>query len=53
MVSMRSRSANDGTYSLTLTFKPGVDLATAQVLVQNRVGLALPVLPEAIKNPGG
>src|SRR5262245_6361949 len=38
----------DGTYSLTVTFKIGVDLNTAQVLVQNRVSSALSQLPQAV-----
>src|SRR3954469_20187614 len=37
MLYMSSQSANDGSYSLTVTFKPGIDLNFAQVLVQNRV----------------
>src|SRR3954447_3969162 len=39
MIYMSSISANDGSYSLTITFKPGVNLGFAQVLVQNRVNL--------------
>ena len=35
-----------------MTFKHGVDLNMAQVLVQNRVGLALPHLPDVIKQTG-
>src|SRR5205807_9316253 len=52
MIYMSSQSANDGSYSLTVTFKPGVDLNFAQVLVQNRVNLALPLLPEVVKQTG-
>src|SRR5262249_8903080 len=44
--------ANDGSYNLTVTFKNGVDLNLAQVLVQNRVNLAIPQLPEVIKQTG-
>ena len=43
---------NDGTYTLTVTFKPGIDLNIAQVLVQNRVNLAQPVLPDLVKRRG-
>src|SRR5262245_42584701 len=43
MMYMSSQCANDGSYTLTVTFKPGVDLNIAQVLVQNRVNLAQPV----------
>jgi multidrug efflux pump len=52
MLYMSSRSTNDGTYALTVTFKSGVDLNIAQVLVQNRVNLAQPVLPEIVKRRG-
>jgi multidrug efflux pump len=52
MIYMSSQSANDGSYSLTVTFKPGVDLNFAQVLVQNRVNLALPLLPDVVKQTG-
>jgi multidrug efflux pump len=52
MIYMSSQSANDGSYSLTVTFKPGVNLSFAQVLVQNRVNLALPLLPDVVKQAG-
>jgi multidrug efflux pump len=52
MMYMSSQSANDGTYSLTVTFKPGVNLNFAQVLVQNRVNLAMPMLPDVVKQAG-
>jgi multidrug efflux pump len=52
MMYMSSRSTNDGTYALTVTFKPGTDLNIAQVLVQNRVNLAQPVLPELVRRRG-
>src|SRR5262245_34827756 len=44
MLYMSSQCTNDGSYTLTVTFKLGVDLNLAQVLVQNRVNLALPNL---------
>ena len=43
---MSSQCTNDGTYTLTVTFELGTDLNMAQVLVQNRVALAEPILPE-------
>jgi multidrug efflux pump len=49
---MSSTCGNDGSYTLTVTFKPGVDLNIAQVLVQNRVNLAEPVLPDLVKRRG-
>src|SRR3954451_20683011 len=52
MLYMSSTSTNDGTYSLTVTFKAGMDSDMAQVLVQNRVSLALPVIPPLVQNEG-
>src|SRR4030081_1613016 len=52
MMYMSSQCANDGSYNLTVTFHHGVDLNMAQVLVQNRVNLAVPQLPEVIKQTG-
>ena len=49
---LRSRCANDGTYTLHVVFQPGVDLNQAQVLVQNRVARAQPVLPNAVAKCG-
>ena len=49
MLYMSSQSTNDGSYTLTVTFKPGVDLNLAQVLVQNRVSLAMPQLPDVVR----
>src|SRR6266480_7287725 len=39
---MSSQCANDGSYNLTVTFQHGINVNMAQVLVQNRVNLALP-----------
>src|SRR5438067_2813855 len=52
MMYMTSRCTNDGTYNLTVTFKLGTDSDMAQVLVQNRVSLALPVIPALVQNEG-
>src|SRR5437763_10404949 len=52
MMYMVSQSNNDGTYTLTVTFRPGVNLNFAQVLVQNRINLALPLLPDVVKQAG-
>ena len=38
--------------TLTITFKLGTDLDTAQVLVQNRVAIAIPKLPEEVRRIG-
>jgi multidrug efflux pump len=52
MLYISSVSTNDGTYTLTVTFKPGMDLNIAQVLVQNRVNLAERVLPDIVRRRG-
>jgi multidrug efflux pump subunit AcrB len=52
MLYMSSQCTNDGTYTLTITFRVGVDLNMAQVLVQNRVSLAEPILPDLVKRRG-
>ena len=49
---MSSQCTNDGTYTLTVTFKMGMDSDMAQVLVQNRVSLALPVIPSLVQREG-
>src|SRR6266567_852795 len=52
MLYMSSQSGNDGSYTLTVTFDIGTDLNTALVMVQNRVALALPQLPNSVQNQG-
>jgi multidrug efflux pump subunit AcrB len=52
MLYMSSQCTNDGTYTLSVTFEHGVDLNIAQVLVQNRVSLAQPVLPPLVTRRG-
>src|SRR5438105_8410730 len=52
MMYMASQCANDGSYNLTVTFHQGIDINMAQVLVQNRVNLAVPLLPEVIRQTG-
>ena len=52
MLYMAGQCTDDGSYNLTVTFKQGVDLNMAQVLVQNRVNLAMPSLPTVIKQTG-
>ena len=52
MMYMSSQCTNDGNYTLTVTFKPGTDLNISQVLVQNRVSLAEPILPDLVKRRG-
>ena len=48
MIYMSSKSANDGSYSLTVTFAVGSDPDMALVRVQNRVKLAEPALPAEV-----
>ena len=52
MLYMSSQCTNDGGYRLTITFELGTNLDMAQVLVQNRVALALPKLPDVVKTTG-
>jgi HAE1 family hydrophobic/amphiphilic exporter-1 len=52
MLYMSSTCANDGSYSLIVTFDVGTDLDMAQVLVQNRVAIAEPQLPDEVKRQG-
>ncbi len=52
MLYMQSTSASDGTYSLTVTFAIGTDPDQAQVLVQNRVAIAMSSLPQAVQVQG-
>ena len=49
---MSSTSASDGTYTLTVTFELGTDMDMASVLVQNRVAIAEPKLPEDVRRQG-
>ncbi len=52
MLYMQSTSASDGSYKLVVTFKVGTDLNFAQVLVQNRVAIAVPALPPEVQAQG-
>ena len=52
MLYMSSQCTNDGQMTLTITFKLGTNLDTAQVLVQNRVSIAEPKLPEDVRRLG-
>ncbi|MDF1823665.1 MAG: multidrug efflux RND transporter permease subunit [Verrucomicrobiales bacterium] len=52
MIYMQSVSANDGTMNLTVSFAPGTDLDTANVLTQNRVSIAEAKLPEEVARQG-
>ena len=52
MIYMSSKSANDGSYSLTVTFDIGTDPDMAQVNVQNRVAQIASKLPQEVRMVG-
>ncbi|MGH8034128.1 MAG: efflux RND transporter permease subunit, partial [Lysobacterales bacterium] len=52
MLYMTSQSTSDGRMSLSIAFRLGTDLDAAQVLVQNRVSIAEPRLPEEVRRLG-
>src|SRR5205814_7317957 len=52
MLYMSSQSGSDGSYTLDVTFALGTDVNMAQVLVQNRVAIDQPTLPDVVKAIG-
>ena len=52
MLYFSSQATGDGNLLLTVTFKLGTDLNTAQVLTQNRVAIATPRLPDVVQRLG-
>ncbi|MBL8199975.1 MAG: efflux RND transporter permease subunit [Chromatiales bacterium] len=52
MLYLTSSSTSDGVMTLTITFALGTNLNAAQVLVQNRVAIAEPRLPEEVRRIG-
>src|SRR5580693_8403812 len=52
MLYMSSQSGNDGSYSLSCTFDVNTNLDAALVMVQNRVTLAMPLLPSQVQKQG-
>jgi HAE1 family hydrophobic/amphiphilic exporter-1 len=52
MMYMSSTCSADGGYTLTVTFEIGTNLDQAQVLVQNRLSVAEPQLPEEVRRQG-
>src|ERR1700693_2397628 len=52
MIYLVSQATGDGALSIDAVFKPGTDVDQAQVLVQNRVSIALPRLPEEVQHVG-
>ena len=52
MLYIVSQSTGNGALSINVVFKPGTDIDQAQVLVQNRVAVAVPRLPEEVQRLG-
>ena len=52
MLYITSQSTGDGRVSIDVVFKAGVNVDQAQVLVQNRVAIAEPRLPEDVRRLG-
>ena len=52
MLYMYSQATSNGQLTITITFKLGTDLDKAQVLVQNRVAIATPQLPDEVQRNG-
>src|SRR5882757_8742399 len=52
MLYVVSQSTGDGVAAISVVFKPGTNIDQAQVLVQNRVSIALPRLPEEVQRVG-
>ena len=52
MLYMTSTAVQNGSGEVSVSFKPGTDLDTAQVQIQNRVSTVLPRLPEQVRNLG-
>jgi hydrophobe/amphiphile efflux-1 (HAE1) family protein len=52
MLYQSSQSTGDGVVTITVTFRIGTDLDAAQVLVQNRVAVAVPRLPTEVQRLG-
>ncbi len=52
MLYMQSTSADDGSYTLVVTFAIGTDPDKAQILIQNQVAAALASLPQQVQAQG-
>ena len=52
LIYMASTSDSSGAVSITLTFKAGTDPNIAQVQVQNKLQLAVPLLPDVVQQQG-
>ena len=52
MIYVVSQSTGNGAVAINVVFRPGTNIDQAQVLVQNRVSIALPRLPEEVQRIG-
>src|SRR3954471_9598020 len=52
MIYMVTQATGDGASQIDVVFKPGTNIDQAQVLVQNRVAIAIPRLPEEVQRIG-
>ncbi len=52
MIYMDSTSSSDGSSTIKIFFEQGYNLEMAAVDVQNRVSLAIPILPDVVKQKG-
>jgi len=52
LIYMSSTSDSSGAIAISLTFRAGTDPNIAQVQVQNKLQLAVPLLPEAVQRQG-
>src|ERR1700754_3401243 len=52
MIYLLSQSTGNGAVAINVVFRPGTNVDQAQVLVQNRVSIALPRLPEEVQRIG-
>ncbi len=52
MTYLQSNSSNNGALSMTANFEVGTDINIAALDVQNRVGIAIPTLPQEVQRLG-
>src|ERR1700742_4959385 len=52
MTYLQSKSASNGTYTMTANFEVGTDINNAAVDIQNRVSIATPLLPQEVQRLG-
>src|SRR5439155_3151856 len=52
MLYVVSQATGNGALAINVVFKPGTNIDQAQVLVQNRVSIAIPRLPEEVQRVG-